>query len=91
MTDKPADKWKALKDAGITSPFYERIESAEDIANCRDWMVRGNYPASMTDCEVCGINGDCGPDCPAMSEECYRSEALGYEYAQSPESAGEKP
>ena len=27
-------------------------------------MIKGNYPASISDCEVVGINGDCGKNCP---------------------------
>ena len=26
----------------------------------------GHYPASISDCEVCGINGDCGIECPVF-------------------------
>ncbi len=80
-------KWAGLK----RSPWYIPIETGRDIEDCRNWMARGNYPLGITDCEVCSINGDCGPDCPALSETCFRSEELGYEYAESPESAGERP
>ncbi len=42
---------------------YIKIESMEDIMDKRNAMIKGNYPASMTDCEVVGINGDCGKEC----------------------------
>lgn len=43
---------------------YQRIMSSSDIAAARNKMAKGNYPLGMTDCEVVGINGDCGSDCP---------------------------
>jgi len=35
----------------------------------------------MTDCEICGISGWCGPDCPAYGseDECPEREAEGQE------------
>ena len=52
--------------------FYRKLSSREEINNLRNEMAKGNYPLSMTDCEVSGINGDCGIDCPAHgdSEDC---------------------
>ena len=34
-----------------------------DIEKTRSIMIQGNYPASMTDCEVVGISGGCGKIC----------------------------
>ena len=49
--------------------LYSKIESIEDINKIRNEMVNdGHYPASMTDCEVVGINGDCN-ECP-IKEKC---------------------
>ena len=33
------------------------------VEHTRSMMIQGNYPASMTDCEVIGISGGCGHDC----------------------------
>ena len=58
------------------SYVYRPIESAGDIALCRNALARGNYPLGMTDCEVVGINGDCSCNCPAAeysSRTCERS------------------
>jgi len=35
----------------------------EGVDNLRNVMARGNYPLSISDCEVTGINGNCGKDC----------------------------
>jgi hypothetical protein len=45
---------------------YRKIEDFDDINNLRNAMyyINGNYPASITDCYVVGINGDCGLECP---------------------------
>ena len=56
---------------GCPPLLYQNIETKEDIANCRNFMSESYYPITMTDCEVCGINGDCGDECPAKgSKEC---------------------
>ena len=35
----------------------------EDIDKTRSIMIEGNYPASISDCEVVGISGWCGKTC----------------------------
>ena len=52
--------------------FYNRLTSREEINDLRNRMAEGNYPLGISDCEVSGINGDCGLDCPAYgdSEDC---------------------
>ncbi len=51
--------------------MYEKIKTQKDVDALRTKMARGNYPLSMTDCEVVGINGDCGLECPVfLREEC---------------------
>lgn len=44
---------------------YEPVKTREDVNNLRNAMAQidGRYPVGMSDCEVIGINGDCGPDC----------------------------
>lgn len=51
--------------------IHGRLESMKQVDDFRNEMIKGNYPASISDCEVCGINGDCGPNCPVLLElEC---------------------
>lgn len=60
-------------------PVYEPVETLKDVENLRAAMVHvdGRYPASMTNCEVVGINGDCGLDCPVFREgRCEELENL---------------
>jgi len=47
---------------------YRPIKNEDDIMNQRNAMyyVDGHYPASISDCEVVGINGDCGLGCPVF-------------------------
>lgn len=47
---------------------YRKIDNDADIINQRNAMIYidGHYPASITDCEVVGINGDCGEECPVF-------------------------
>lgn len=52
--------------AGTKPIVYLPIETADDIKYRRNHMAQGNYPLSMTDCEVVGINGDCGDKCPVF-------------------------
>jgi hypothetical protein len=60
-------KWASSTiDKPVNPILYQKIEQPEDIAHLRNTMVRGNYPLSMTDCEVVGINGDCGSSCPVL-------------------------
>ena len=35
----------------------------EEIDKTRSIMIQGNYPASISDCEVVGISGWCGNTC----------------------------
>jgi len=65
-------KWATNKIDKPANPiFYQKIESIEDVNHLRNTMARGNYPLSMTDCEVVGINGDCGSGCPVLlRDEC---------------------
>lgn len=43
---------------------YRKIRTQQDIRNTRHTMVE--ELVSMSDCEVVGINGDCGLDCPVL-------------------------
>jgi len=50
---------------------HKPIENQRDINITRELMAEGNYPLSMTDCEVVGIHGYCGKECPvAQRGEC---------------------
>ena len=62
---------------GPTS-IYVPIKNEQDVEDLRNSMACGNYPLSMTDCEVIGINGDCGSRCPVLlRDECeYQDEML---------------
>ena len=61
----------------IGLPYYP-IKSQRDVEDLRNNMACGNYPLSMTDCEVVGINGDCGSNCPVLlRDECqYQDEMV---------------
>ena len=55
----------------LIAESYTPIKNEKDIDNRRAKMIGGNYPASTTDCEVVGINGDCGKQCPVfLRGEC---------------------
>ena len=58
--------------------IYTPIRNEQDVEDLRNSMACGNYPLSMTDCEVIGINGDCGSRCPVLlRDECeYQDEML---------------
>jgi hypothetical protein len=60
------------------SSIYSPIKNQQDVDDLRNNMACGNYPLGMTDCEVIGINGDCGSRCPVLlREECeYQDEML---------------
>lgn len=62
---------------GPTS-IYVPIKNKQDVEDLRNNMACGNYPLSMTDCEVVGINGDCGSRCPVLlRDDCeYQDEML---------------
>ena len=53
--------------------IYSKIEKFDDINDRRNRMAKGNYPVSMTNCEVVGINGDCGYDCPVWRGKSTRT------------------
>jgi hypothetical protein len=65
-------KWASTTiDKPLNPIMYQPIENQRDVETLRNTMARGNYPLSMSDCEVVGINGDCGPTCPVfLREEC---------------------
>jgi hypothetical protein len=54
----------------VLSPAHKPVKTREDANHMRNAManIDGRYPLSMTDCEVIGINGDCGLDCPVFRE-----------------------
>lgn len=55
----------------LMGPLHKPIKDQQDIDETRNLMSKLNYPVSMTDCEVVGIHGYCGKDCPvAKREEC---------------------
>jgi len=58
--------------------IYTPISNQQDVEDLRNNMACGNYPLGMTDCEVIGINGDCGSRCPVLlRDECeYQDEML---------------
>ena len=54
------------------------LKNEDDVAVQRNIMAfgNGNYPLSMTDCEVIGISGGCGDDCPVYKRgECKEANA----------------
>jgi len=55
---------------------HKAVRTEEDIQHQRNSMalIDGNYPLSISACEVCGISGSCGPECPARgSKHCTPS------------------
>jgi len=51
----------------------KKICTMEDVSNMGNAManIDGGYPVGMSGCEVVGINGGCGRDCPVYLEgEC---------------------
>ena len=67
-----------IEEQGITDPInFGKIKNDDDIVSQRSNMIRGNYPASISDCEVVGINGDCGIDCPVFKRgDCKNEEMM---------------
>jgi hypothetical protein len=58
---------------GFSINQNKKINTLQDANHMRNHMVKidGHYPASISDCFVIGINGDCGIDCPVfMSGKC---------------------
>lgn len=54
------------------APLYTKLNNLDQVRDLRNSMACGNYPLSMTNCEVCGINGDCGLECPVfVIGECH--------------------
>ena len=59
--------------------LYRKISTEKQINHARNAMVAdGHFGAGMCDCDVVGINGDCGPEtCPVylVSKYCnYKKE-----------------
>lgn len=48
--------------AGVITATTEEKEEA--------LAALGTYPAGMTTCEIWGLTGSCGKDCPAWKSEC---------------------
>ena len=56
--------------------LYRKLESMQDIEKAKTEMAKGNYPI-MSDCEVVGIYGDCGFECPVfLAGECEYEEEM---------------
>lgn len=69
--------------------IYSTIKDEDGINRARNAMAAtGYYSVGMSDCEVVGINGDCGPDrCPVylVSDDCsYLEEQCTAKDAQQP-------
>ena len=67
------DAYKIQEELKTTRPHlfgdpqnYKPIKSLSDVDDLGNNMAQGNYPAGMTCCEVVGINGDCGLNCPCL-------------------------
>ena len=61
-------KW-AGKDVDKPNLLYQPVKTEEDINHLRTAMScapDSNYPVSISDCFVIGINGDCDIDCPVF-------------------------
>jgi len=58
--------------------LYHKINTEKQINSARNVMVAdGHFGAGMSDCDVVGINGDCGPEtCPVylISKYCAYNE-----------------
>jgi hypothetical protein len=57
--------------AAQINPLLARpIRTMEDISNMGNAMAQidGHYPVGMSGCEIVGINGGCGPECPVYLE-----------------------
>ncbi len=48
--------------------LFGDVKTERDIKRLRKLMIKGNYPASISDCYVVGINGNCGTDCPVFKK-----------------------
>lgn len=60
-------KWATnMRDHPLRGPVCGalRVHAQEDVEHLRNTLAQGNYPLGMSDCEVVGINGDCGENCP---------------------------
>lgn len=50
-----------------------KMTTMEDVGNMGNAMafIDGHYPVGMSGCEIVGINGGCGLDCPVyLNAEC---------------------
>ena len=54
----------------ISDPVnFGKIKTDRDVDLQRSNMINdGGYPASISDCEVIGINGDCSVHCPVFKD-----------------------
>jgi hypothetical protein len=56
-------------------PFFDMPKTRDEVNAKRNNMAQGNYPLSMTDCEVVGISGLCGLECCVYQDaECHDPE-----------------
>lgn len=57
-----------------TNPLaHKKIETMQDVSDMGNAMAQidGRYPVGMSGCEVVGINGGCGGECPVyLDGEC---------------------
>ena len=68
-----------MKKVKTIIPGYDEIKTEEDIVNHRNHLVfnDGNYPASIPDCYVVGMNGNCGRGCPVyLRGECENEKEM---------------
>ncbi len=55
---------------GFAMDKLKKVKTLEDVSHKLNEMalIDGNYPLSMSGCEVVGINGGCGATCPVFHE-----------------------
>jgi hypothetical protein len=72
-----AIKAKETLFGGFAQNPFKEVVTLDDVANQRNAMalIDGNYPLSMTDCEVVGISGYCGLGCPVLLDGRCEDEA----------------
>jgi len=58
----------------VQANVYRKTSTQAEIDYARNMMALGNYPLGMTDCEVVGIQGNCGLECPVFVRgECQEA------------------
>lgn len=65
---------------GFSTDPFKPIKTMEDISNMGNHManIDGHYPVGMSGCEVVGINGGCGLECPVLLKgDCKNEEEMG--------------